>query len=177
MNRRDFLKIGTAGLVIASTLTSCKPKQPSVTSEILSSNQIKDLMHSGGYEVFNEIIYDAEYGVPNKEWITKEFYPKFWSFLKDMNLSYEKESQDCDDFAGWARLFAQKLNNETENRGKRAIAFGEFHYTKDSGEGHAINFALIKVKEDFKILFFEPQTADSVVLSKNEIASALTWII
>ena len=138
-------------------MVSCSQQKPTPTSDVLSKYDVKALMHSGGYTAYNELIYDAEYSFPNLEWLEKEFYPKYWEFLKSNGYwVYEEESNDCDDFAGEARLFAQRLNNKTENKGKRALAFGELHYTTDKGGSHAINFVILKVGDNFKILFFEP---------------------
>ena len=166
-------------LLISLLMVSCSPQVPTPTGDTLNKIQVKELMHSGGFTAYNELIYDAEYAFPNIEWIQQEFYPKYWEFLKTQNLwVYVEQSHDCDDFAGEARLFAQKLNNQTENKGKRALAFGELHYTTDEGVGHAINFALIKSAEgNFKILFFEPQTGESVILSEKEKASIEGWIL
>lgn len=171
-------------MLLSLALIGCSPTNPPPSNDTLSAAQIMTLMHSAHLNGYSELINDREYTLVTVDWIRGPFADQFRLFLDKENLwAYEPESNDCDKFAGWARLFAQKLNNETSNQGKRALAFGEFNYIKDDFNakgGHAINFGIIrnpKQTNDYQIIFFEPQTGKTVPLTKDEMDSCTAWIL
>lgn len=158
-------------------MSACAPKSEDITKEIISSKQVLDIMADAriSAEFFGgEIILDREYGLPSEKWIESYFYPLFW---KEFSTTYRSESNDCDDFAGHARSLVQKLNNQTSNVGKRAVAFGECHYQTDRGTHHAINFAIVKKNDKHEVIFFEPQNGFVVKLSEKEFNSIWFWMI
>ena len=162
-------------------MAACSPLPTAVQgvkTEIISGKSIENLMEGGGYQAYNQLVLDKQYFYATEEWALNEFYPRYWKFLEQNNLLlYSGQSNDCDNFAAWARLYAQKLHNDSPNKGKGGIAFGEFMYKRGNGTNHALNFALVKTKDGTKILFFEPQTGAIVYLSESERASVITWIL
>lgn len=168
-------------MLLAVLFAGCSAKPNAVTKDALKAQDLKTLMWDSGLSSMTEYTLDSEYGLPTEGWITDILYPALFNELKKDGLwRYAPESNDCDDFAARARLLANKLNNLTENSGKRGIAFGEYHYIRRDGGAHALNFAIVKTnnsKQPYKLVFFEPQTSKIVYLTEKEIESVMGWIL
>jgi len=166
------MKLLSLLILISFFIVGCSPKTPSVTNNTIYSSNIISLLN--GYDIYpsDKIIDDELYTLPSKNWVETTFSNEFFKFLSEEKLQqYELDSNDCDNFAGWARLFAQKLNNNTKSQGKSSILFGEFDYKEDKGGYHAINFFISLEDEKYKIYFYEPQTQKIIFLSDDEIKS------
>lgn len=116
------------------------------------------------------LLNDQEYVAPTKEWVEKQYTDKLTKFLFDYNLNHwTKESSDCDDIARAAAVQAAILFHNSENRRKGAgFLFGEFYYFKTGYGGHAMNIALVKDKNTYKLVYYEPQLKYLVDISGME---------
>lgn len=166
-------------LLFIVLLFGCSAKPDAVTKDSATGQEIQQLVWDNGMSNMIEIIVDEHYGLPTEGWVTDVLFPELFKRLKQNNLwQYQIESNDCDDFAARARLLAQELNNQTSNRGVRALAVGEYHYIQRmTGLKHALNFAVVKSSGKLKLIFFEPQTGEIAYLTEEEIASCFGWII
>lgn len=118
---------------------------------------------------------DAQYVAPTLEWVEKQYTDKLTKFLFDYNLHHwTKESSDCDDISRAAAVKASILFHNSKNRPKGAgLLFGEFHYIKSGAGGHALNAAIVKDKEIYRLVFYEPQVKYIVKLQEKETDNAL----
>lgn len=117
---------------------------------------------------------DRQYAMPTRNFLTGAFSAALWTLQEFFGvLGWTEEAQDCDDFAGLARCFAQILHFLTPGRpAKTALAVGEFWYQQDNGAGgHAINVACCGL-DPSDVVFYEPQTRKEKFLSDAEKASA-----
>ena len=154
---------------------------PITTPMVMTAGDVTTCLQTNGiFATDCSIRSDARYMLPTEEW----FVSKFPAFLRDFQfdlrqLSWAAEANDCDDFAKMAAAFAKLLHANTAGRAPvTSLAIGEFYYTKDSGEFHAINFAIVRVAAgQYKILFLEPQSCKIIKLSKEEIASCANWLL
>lgn len=91
----------------------------------------------------------------------------FYSFFNDFVQKYDKnKAADCDNYSTALQFFADFT---VPRQKKTGVSLGEFYYTTDTGEKHAIN---IIVLDDYRLLFIEPQNSREVILSKIEKKSA-----
>lgn len=114
-------------------------------------------------------IVDQTYHLPTKEWVQNYFFTLLKKEIS--NKKYKLEAFDCDNYSLLANNLASKLGYTLNHQ----LAFGEFFYTKDTGQGHAINFFLCLENRDIKPIFFEPQTGQFIKLSEKEIVSCTYW--
>lgn len=113
---------------------------------------------------------DSNYSLPDGDWINGEFANALHTFLSNLGISYEAEKSDCDDFARFAASYCGLLHSKMSH--STGIAFGEFWFTRDNGNGHAINvFVTRDANEKLTLRFFEPQTQSELHLSDEEINS------
>ena len=134
------------------------------------------MLYDNGVTSPVRIVGDESYAIPTVEWIVGPFSEELFKVNRKNGL-YKLESNDCEDFAARARALANELNNRTTNCGLRGIAFGEFHYKKDTGGRHAINFAICKDGDKYRFVFYEPQDRKIVELSETEYKSCFAIII
>lgn len=138
-------------------------------------SQIAQQLEAAGVSTQSWHLADREYAMPTRNFLTGAFASALWTLQGFFGvLGWTEEANDCDDFAGLARCFAQILHFLTPGRPARsALAVGEFWYEKDNnGGGHAINVACCGL-EASDVVFFEPQTRNLVNLSATEKASAI----
>lgn len=148
MNQDDIdQKAWSDSLPPAKTVSAAK------LTEFLVSQGIKR-------EVINCL--DDDYSLPTDAWVHDEFASSWESFLNGLNLKYQDESSDCDDFAAGCRWWAQYLQGRTRP-GDSALAFFECAL-----EGHAVVGIVSRdvisgagterpVFGPLKLLFYEPQ--------------------
>lgn len=125
-------------------------------------------------------IADETYALAAEDWLVGAFSDAYGKFIFQLHEnSWKAEENDCDDFARGCAFFAQLLHHNTVKKLQNdGIAVGEFWYVKDEGDGHAINFAIVRVSPDkLKLMFYEPQTQKQIVLSTKEIHNCLFWRI
>lgn len=143
----------------------------------IHSLNVYDVMFSNNINSRQAVCADAFYNIPDKNWLLIEFQQSLKSFLDFFGLKkWEDQNNDCDDFARAAAYLAQILHSRTPGREKgTALAVGEFHYIKENPKGaHAINFAIVK-NPDLKLVFFEPQTGEELILTQAEKESCYYW--
>lgn len=99
-------------------------------------------------------ISDSDLLIPTTKWITKDYAKWLTEIIKILNFTYTTNTQDCENFAELARVFAQIANTRTEGvTAEAGLAFGVIWIP-----GHAINIAICSDKKDEAIVkFFEPQ--------------------
>lgn len=117
-------------------------------------------------------IPDANYALPNKEWVLYGFYNWFQELLKWWGLDYRK-NWDCDNFAGQYFESAQAAYGKYKNAPTEGLAIGKIRYLIDGDreKGHAINIVVSKEG----VWFFEPQSGEEKRLSSAELQSA--WLV
>ena len=106
--------------------------------------------------------FKSDYDLPSPQWLAGVFGGEAWpSVLNLFNFKYQDGSQECTEFAAFARCFAQNLQSDMKNG--NALAFGEFYYLKADGSGgHAVNAAVWRdANEELQLGFFEPQPAST----------------
>lgn len=141
---------------------------------MLSGPEIIQVLTDQVVGTFDGFCPDKTYSLPTQDWLTGAFGEAFDKFLFEFEESaWRPEINDCDDFSRSAAFFAQLLHKRKSKndplRKETALAFGEFFYTKDSGEGHAINVAIIRnIKGEHEAVFFEPQNQTIVELTQTE---------
>jgi len=116
------------------------------------------------------VLADRYYRTVSPTWIEDEFKPALRK--KIHGKIWTKESGDCDDATLLAKQLASELNWFD---GESALAIGEVFYIQTQGTGHAIIFYLYKENNQLKIKFIEPQTAQDVRLTSEEIKSCVYW--
>lgn len=115
---------------------------------------------------------DKTYACPTSEWVTKHFYN--WLKLVQVKLGVSKwqRTNDCDNFSARFAAFAPICHSLTiadQPDAPEGIAVGEFWYhRRDSGGGHAINFA---ITVDEGLIFIEPQNGSVLKLFDTEMRS------
>ena len=120
----------------------------------------------------NKIFLFDQYFIPtNDKFVFNEVSPAVFGLWKTGQI-YRPEQNDCDDDALMAMVAARRayFGKGTEKR-PVALLFGEFHYIRVPGGGHAINCFISKQNGEFKLEFFEPQQWKILQLTDAEIAS------
>lgn len=117
----------------------------------------------------NLLINDDVYVLPDYAWIGSTFAVSLRQLITSLGFVYESGAENCKSFvrlsAGYAQMLHARMIATGAATPDTTLAFGEFWYIKDTGEGHAVN---IFVYDDNKIAFFEPQTQQIVDLSESE---------
>ena len=143
----------------------------------MTGEELGDLMISEGIDTQFSVA-DGNYSLPSTDWFYGTFYRAFWDYLKAMGISkYEVDANDCDKFSDQLRSFAQMLEARDKQRVGRALAVGVLAYLQDGGGGHAIAFAVCRVKVKPRLCFIEPQNGLEVKLSEDERLQCLWWRI
>lgn len=133
------------------------------------TNGVAAALVKAGVELPDDFsIADRSYAAMTRGFLEKAFSDSLKKWVWELGIRYRQDCEDCDDFARFAASVAQLWNAKSENKG-HALAFGEFWYVKDGGEGHAINVALV---EGGAVVFYEPQTQRIVELSEIEMWNA-----
>jgi hypothetical protein len=115
---------------------------------------------------------DGGYSLPARDWIDGEFSSALGNLLGQLGFTYSSEKRDCDDFARMAASYAALLHSKMVP--VSGLAFGEFWYTRsdlNGGGGHAINCYVVREGGELGLHFFEPQTQQTINLTKDEIES------
>lgn len=177
----------TSFVVLAALLalffTSCSKKRP-LPPDNIHIVQGADILQFLSYTnninpVFSSIITDDNYSLPSRNWVLNSYSLS----LKDLyNLvggsKYIPAAWDCENFAKAAAFWMTVLHQNSPNRPPATgIAFGEFGYIKDNGEGHAINFFICIEDNKWKMYFYEPQTYQLIELSAEEKRNCLFVIL
>lgn len=162
--------------------TSCsKPadkliqEEVEIGSHVFTREQITNMLYTNGMPFISITLTDQFYIAPTDNWIKTTYSDKLTKFLYDYNLHHwTKESSDCDDISRAAAVYSSILFHNSKNRPKgKGLLFGEFHYIKDGAGGHAINFAIAKSGDKYKLVFYEPQKKFEIELSEDERLSVL----
>jgi hypothetical protein len=124
---------------------------------------------------------DSNYYLVRQAFLEGDFSGSFGDVQKLFQVGeWTADSFDCDKFAGLAGSVAQLLHARAVRKFSMepgGLAFGQWHYTRDAGGGHAINWfahgcPVDEVHPDgIAIGFYEPQTRIVVALSPAEINS------
>lgn len=164
-------------LLVAAAFISCSPRPADslrhesvpIGDHVFSREEISQMLLTNGI-IASFSLTDAQYVAPTLEWVEKEYSDKLSKFLFDYNLHHwTKESSDCDDISRAAAVQASILFHNSKTRPKGVgFLFGEFHYIKSQAGGHALNIIIVKDKEDYKLVFYEPQLKYIISTSGNE---------
>ncbi len=109
------------------------------------------------------IFSDNEYNLPTYSYIFNKFYPYFQKELFRLKIDGWSQKFDCEDFAKLFKTLIQACHAQSKGNAE-GIAVAEIHYKREDGVNHAIN-AIIT---DKGLIFLEPQTGESLVLTENE---------
>jgi hypothetical protein len=142
-------------------------------SSILNRFDLETLMTSQGILADATFFADDQYLLPTLDWLTGDFARGLQAFFQLLDMAdYTAEQCDCDDFARGAAFYASTLHNRFQ-KGRSAIAVGEFAYKHRDGYAHAIN---VIVGDDVRsrssaptLVFFEPQAVLARAASTNPI--------
>lgn len=147
-----------------------------VGEHVFNQSEILEMLTTNGVVTFPTLT-DAKYVAPTLEWIEKQYSDKLTQFLFAYNLNHwTEESFDCDDISRAAAVTASVLFHNSKSRIKGAgLLFGEYHYIKAGVGGHAINVIIVKDKDIYRVVFYEPQKKFIIKLSDNERASSLWY--
>lgn len=165
------LFIGLLALIV-----SCSRPADALQSEVVpvgehifTRQEVQEMLITNGI-LTKFILTDNKYVAADIKWVEKEYSDKLAKFLFDYNLHrWTRESSDCDDISRAAAVQASILFHNSKSRPKGVgLLFGEFHYVKTGVGGHAINIAIVKDKEDYKIVFYEPQLKFLISASDDE---------
>jgi len=109
----------------------------------------------------------------------------FWELstqVIDTLKGWQAQYRDCDKYSRVVQAIAQMshaLQWGEKNSKPAGLALGVFNYMQKNAGGHSINCALVKTpgKDEFDLRFFEPQTAEELFLTPQEIASAFLILL
>lgn len=167
-------------LMLSIFLVSCSKSPPNtVTTHMMTSAEVQIFMSKANIAPLNECsaVADTAYALPAEEWLDGTFSTDLEKYQYEFKTSgWVNEENDCDDFARNAANFAQVLHHNTSNKLKNTgLLFGEFWYITSTGEGHAINFVVVMLKDAPTLQFYEPQTHRRIVLTTSEMTSCVFW--
>lgn len=147
-----------------------------VGSHVFTREQVINMLYTNGMPFISITLTDEFYIAPTANWIKTTYSDKLTKFLFDYNLNHwTRESSDCDDISRAAAVYSSILFHNSKNRPKgKGLLFGEFHYIKAGAGGHAINFAIAKSGDKYKLVFYEPQKKFEIELSEDE-KSSVMW--
>lgn len=142
---------------------------------VISATALRNHFFSLGIDIGRVpvILADESYLLPSYHWLSNTFPAVLRDYKNRIAVIYARNTNDCDDYARIAAALAQYLNFQTG--AEAALAFGEFWYIRNDGQGHSINCAVVFDNDDFRLLFFEPQNERLITLSRKEI-EACTFI-
>jgi hypothetical protein len=138
----------------------------------LGLETIRQLTAAAGIDPAALRLADSLDALPALEWIRDVFAPA-WRQHRDQVLGFpEAEAADCDDYARACADFAALLHRKTSGHPRAGLAFGQFWFTRHTGTAHAINVAICRDPAGaLHLVFFEPQTAELVALTPEEVSS------
>jgi hypothetical protein len=122
-------------------------------------DKLREYLIGLGINRDNITITDEFLRLPDPTWVTDEFSTWFAKLLNVTKYDYRLETRDCENFAEFARVWAQYTHSKTpgSENGESGLAFGVFCYVTENISGHALNGAVCDVGGKPKLLFFEPQ--------------------
>jgi hypothetical protein len=140
---------------------------------ILSAEAITEAMYEFG--IFPEgRCADNAYCCIARDWLEREFAAA-WKTMLGYLPRYEPEAHDCDDFARACACYAQMLHAWTPDKpAGTALGLGEFSYRREDYGSHRLNCALVN-SGSVELVFFEPQLARVVPLTRSEVYSCTDW--
>lgn len=109
---------------------------------------------------------DANFNLPKSSWVFNSLYPFFRGEMKRWGVLEWSDKFDCEDFSQTFRVLAKACHYKSSGSAQ-GIAIGEIDYERSDGEYHCIN-TLFTEKG---LIWFEPQTGKSLILSDEEITS------
>lgn len=109
------------------------------------------------------IFEDETYNLPTFDFVFNKFYPFFQKELNRLKIVNWTSKFDCEDFAKMFKVLMQACHQNSSGNAE-GLAVAEIHYRRDKGDNHAINAVIT----DKGLIFVEPQTGESLILSKNE---------
>lgn len=137
---------------------------------------------SKGYRIPKNIaVSDQTYFLPTIHQVQNEIMPKYWDWLRSLNLTKWYHRWDCDNFAEALKLFTCGYYQTTIEANAEGIGIGIIHYKAGAraedgtGGGHAINVLFINNNNNIDIAFIEPQNGSILNLSKPELDSI--WLL
>lgn len=106
---------------------------------------------------------DEFFNLPSYDWVFNAFYPYFQKELRRLKIDGWSNKFDCEDFTKFFKTLAQACHKSSKGTAE-GLAVGEISYTKTSGEYHSINI----IETEKGLIFLEPQTGESLILTENE---------
>lgn len=145
----------------------------------MNSGPLEDfLTNRCGFSNFIKmIILDEEYVLPDRTFLFSDAAQALndWFWSLGVN-NYEKDKNDCDDFAQLAASILRIWHKKTLKE-KKALAFGWMIYTNRNFIKHCINFGVVCENNEYKIVFMEPQTKLQIYLTNEEKLSCELLVI
>ena len=133
---------------------------------MLTGRQIVDLYMDNGLPARTSVhIADSGYGLPARTWLANDFPNFFKDMLGRMGITKWTPRWDCDNYAMAYFSLAQLAHYQTIGSDAEGLAVGVVYYMAGAraegggGGGHAINTAVIKEDNGYKVVFIEPQYA------------------
>lgn len=184
MKNKILLGLSLISIFIGAALVSCSRPADGLQSEVVpvgshvfTTPEVVEMLQSNGVSC-SFTLTDKTYIAPEADWVKSQFSSKFTKFLFDYNINHwTQESNDCDDISRAAATYASILYGNSKNRIKgHGFLFGEYHYAKAGAGGHAINVAIVKDGEEYRLMFYEPQVKYEVTLSESEKFNGSIWL-
>lgn len=138
----------------------------------LSSDALRAHLDEWGCGNADVLLADTTYALPTLAYVRDEFSSWAINELAASVGDYEAEDADCDDFAEECACLAHRAHRKTLDRPRAtALAFGEFWFTREDGEAHAICCFVCLENDAYSLRFLEPQGCEIVNLTQKEIES------
>lgn len=168
-----------AAAIILSSLflfSSCSKKQSnSDYVVVLTSKQITDLLVQNKIYPLEYVDIESNlYSVPSLTWLIWDFSNDYFNFINKLGETYVLGANNCTSFARSATFYAKYLHFKNGSNNNASEAIGTFKYYKDTGDGHAINIAIVIDGGKTNIVFYEPQSRKITNLTKSEISNCIS---
>ncbi len=161
-------------LILAFSLLVGCSKAPSmpVSARSLTASDVSSFMFTNGFG--SGYVADSSYDLPEQGYLEYDFSRALLQTYLDNGWQYSPNAWDCDKFALEAVSLMHR-QHYTARKTANGIAFGELWYRRWAGGYHAINFGLLDVGGQTKIMFYEPQSFEPARLNSEEMRSVIFW--
>lgn len=147
--------------------------QVALSTNIVTSAQIQEMLSAKGISTLSGFTFDKQYAVPEIGWLMTVFSDAFRNAQGALRINtWANSANDCAKISSFAKTYADILYNNTSNKiPDAALAFGEMAYSPKNGGYHMINVLLVAVDGEVEVMFWEPQLAQVVNISREELVS------
>ena len=126
--------------------------------------------------------FDERYAIPTKRWVLDVYAPAWTTACKRLGIwqKYEVGANNCSKFARMCASWAALLHAIAPGHPpETAFGFGEICYIQTpatstaGGINHFANFFIYKEANDLALALFEPQNAQELFLTEDQLNSAV----